>query len=576
MVVWNLDHLYPINEIDKGLNELNEKVKNFNGFRKNLSANIESPAFLSLLQEFETIIQLKGRIDGATYMYQSENFKDNNRTSLRGKVEQQLAEIENETLFFSLWFKSIDQEHAKRLIEGSGKYRYFLESLRKFKDFTLLEKEEKIINLKDTTGKEGLIRISDMLRSSFTFPWEGKEVVQAELMINARSPVKEKRHKAYTLLLEKYGAHGDLFAEIYKSLVNDWRNEYVQIRGYKSPITVRNMKNDLPDDVVAIILDVARKNTKIFQDFFSLKAKIFDEPILNRCDIYAPLLNVDVELTWDQSTEMVFDAFQSFSPTAFEFAKEIFQLNHLHSELIPGKRQGAYCYTATKDVSPYVFINYSGRLSDTFTLMHELGHAIHGRAARNQTEFTFHSSLPIAETASTFSELILERKMIEESDERVQINLSSTNIDNKYATIMRQAFFVIFEKDVHELIPKGATSKQIDDLYMSNLKMQFGNAVEIPEMFKHEWKYVPHFFHTPFYCYAYAFGDLLGLSLFDLYKKDEKGFPQKFMNFLAVGGSCAPIEAIESSFEISVKNQEFWQKGFDIIREDLDLLKKMI
>jgi oligoendopeptidase F len=576
MVVWNLDHLYPIKEIDKGLNEISEKITKFKHVRDSLSADIDSTAFMSLLKEFESIMQLKGRIDGATYMYQSENFKDNSRTSLRGKIEQKLAELENETIFFSLWFKSLDQENAKRLIDASGKYRYFLESLRKFKDFTLLEKEEKIINLKDTTGKEGLIRISDMLRSSFTFPWEGKEVVQAELMINARSPVKEKRHKAYSLLLEKYGTYGDLFAEIYKSLVNDWRNEYVQIRGYSSPITVRNMKNDVSDDVVDIILNVAKKNTDIFQEFFSLKAKIFDEPILNRCDIYAPLLDVDVELSWEQSNNMVFEAFQSFSPTAFEYAKEIFDLKHLHSELTPGKRQGAYCYTATKDVSPYVFMNYSGRLSDTFTLMHELGHAIHGRAARNQTEFTFHSSLPIAETASTFSELILEKKMIQESDERVQINLSSTNIDNKYATIMRQAFFVIFEKDVHDLIPKGATSKQIDELYLSNLKMQFGNSVEIPEMFKHEWKYVPHFFHTPFYCYAYAFGDLLGLSLFDLYKKDETGFPPKFMNFLALGGSCSPIEAIETSFGISVRTEQFWQKGFDIIREDLDLLKKMI
>ena len=576
MVVWNLEHLYPIADIDKGLNDLLEKINEFKKYREKLQDNIDSCTFLQILRELEKIMQLRSRIDGASYMYQSENFKDNIRTTLRGKIDQKLAESENELLFFSLWFKEVEDRIAKPLVESSGLYRYYLESMRKLRDFTLLEKEEKIINLKDISGKEGLIRIFDMIRNSFTFPWEGKEVVQAELMVNARSPVKEKRHKAYNLLLQKYAEHGDVFAEIYKSLVADWRNEYIQIRGFKTPILVRNIKNDVPDNVVDILLKVARRNTKIFQDFFLLKAKILDEPKICRFDIYAPLLDLDVELTWEQSKDMVLDAFKSFCPTAFDYAKEIFELQHVHSDLIPGKRQGAYCYTATKDVSPYVFMNYSGRLSDTFTLMHELGHAIHGRAARNQTEFTFHSSLPIAETASTFSELILERKMIEESDERVQINLTSTNIDNKYATIMRQAFFVIFEKDAHELITNGATASELDSLYLSNLKDQFDTAVELPDLFKHEWKYVPHFFHTPFYCYAYAFGDLLGLSLFDLYKKDQNGFPSKFMNFLSLGGSCSPTEAVESSFGISLEDERFWQRGFDIIREDLDLLKNML
>lgn len=575
MVKWNLNDLFPIDNIDNGLSELTEKVQKFKENRELLKPNIEADSFLSLVKEVETIKQLISKIDGSSYMYLSENFKDNQRTSLHGKISQKIAEIRNELLFFSLWFKNLDDENAKRLIESSGLYRYYLESLRKFKDFTLQEREEKIINLKDISGNAAMVRISDMIRNSFTFPWEGKEVTQAELMTNVRNPDKSKRHAAYNLLLKRYEQTGDVIAEIYKAIVADWRNENVNIRGYKTPIAVRNMYNNLPDDVVDIILNVSRKNVKIFQDFFNLKAYIFDEKKLNRCDIYAPLLDVDIEFTWDQSKEMVLDAFKSFSPTAFEYANEIFELQHIHSELVPGKRQGAYCYTATKDVSPYVFLNYAGHMSDTFTLMHELGHAIHGRAARNQTEFTFHSSLPIAETASTFSELILSRKLIEESDERVQINLASTNIDNKYGTIMRQAFFVIFEKDAHELISKGATTAEIDALYMKNLESQFENELEVPDLFKNEWKYIPHFFHTPFYCYAYAFGDLLGLSLFDLYKRDEKGFPPKFMNFLALGGSCSPAEAVEKSFEISLKDEGFWQKGFDIIREDLDLLKKM-
>ena len=208
-------------------------------------------------------------------------------------------------------------------------------------------------------------------------------------------------------------------------------------------------------------------------------------------------------------------------------------------------------------------------------MMHELGHAIHGRAARKQTQFTFHSALPMAELASIFGETLLEKKIMKQATPKEKKSLLIQSLDNKYASIIRQAYFVIFEQKAHKEIANGATIQQLNSLYLENLKKQFGNSIEIPQIFQHEWKYIPHIYYSPFYCYAYAFGNLLGLSLYSMYKKQGKEFIDKYIKILSMGGSDSP-QNILNILNIDISDPKFWQGGFDLIDKELQELKKLI
>ncbi|MBW3020565.1 ImmA/IrrE family metallo-endopeptidase, partial [Candidatus Woesearchaeota archaeon] len=332
----------------------------------------------------------------------------------------------------------------------------------------------------------------------------------------------------------------------------------------------------IDDKTVETLLNVIKKNKIVFQRYFKLKARLLKEKKLSREDIYAPIKLKEKEYTYEYCKKTVLEAYKEFSEEAYKFAKEIFDLNHVHSEVMPGKLSGAFCYTVTKDISPYIMLNHTGKLRDLFTMMHEFGHGIHGRAAREQTYFTFHSSLPLAETASIFGETLLEKKMLKKISTSEKISLLSKSLDDKYASIQRQAFFVLFEIDAHELIKHGATVDELNKLYKKNLEEQFGSSIIVPDKFKHEWKYIPHIYHSPFYCYAYVFGNLLGLALYGIYEEQGDKFVKNYMNVLKAGGSDSAYNILMKNLNINIRQEEFWQKAFDLIKEEVEELEKLV
>ncbi|HEY8109530.1 MAG TPA: M3 family metallopeptidase, partial [Candidatus Nitrosotenuis sp.] len=243
----------------------------------------------------------------------------------------------------------------------------------------------------------------------------------------------------------------------------------------------------------------------------------------------------------------------------------VFKENHIDSEIRLGKRDGAFCSTITPKITPYVLVNYTGRARDVFTLAHELGHAIHSQAAAGQSILVSEAPLPLAETASTFSELLLYDNISDRMNDSEKIIVLSEKIDDLYATIMRQAFFTIFEMSAHKQIADGTTVDELSKTYSANLKTQFGNSIELSDDFGIEWSCIPHFFHTPFYCYAYSFGNLLSLSLFQRYKKEGRSFEKTYIEILAAGGSKKP-ETLLSEYGIDISSAKFWQDGFDYVK----------
>jgi oligoendopeptidase F len=272
---------------------------------------------------------------------------------------------------------------------------------------------------------------------------------------------------------------------------------------------------------------------------------------------------------------MVLASLGGFSPLLAEHARRVFVDSHLDSEIRARKYSGAFCASVLPGFTPWVLVNYNNRVNDVATLAHELGHAVHGLMAADHSPLTFHASLPLAETASVFSEmLLLERLLEEESDPAVRREILARFVDDTYATVMRQAYFVLFEREAHSLIEDGQTTDVLAERYLANLEEQFGDALELSNEFRWEWVSIPHIYHTPFYCYAYSFGQLLVLALYQQYKALGTAFVPKYLRILAYGGSQGPAEILGEA-GIDTTKAAFWQGGFDVIAGMIDELESL-
>ncbi len=576
---WSLADLFPAQdspEMKAGFDELEEKVLEFEALRPSLAADMPVEAFLDTIQSLEAIARLGNRIADFAGLAFEANTQDQAIQAFQADMESRMAIITNRTLFFSLWWKSLDEATASRLMAASGDYRYWLEEMRHFKPYTLTEPEEKIINIKDVTGARAVNNLYSTITNRYVFrlevEGEVKELTRGELMVNVRSHDPALRAAAYQELYRVYGQDAPILGQMYQTLVRDWHNENLDLRHYTSPLAVRNLGNDIPDDVVDTLLDVCQQNSAVFQDFFRLKARWLNMEKLRRYDIYAPVVQTDKKYDFDQGANMVFDAFQRFDPKFANLARQVLDQNHLDSEVRRGKTGGAFCASVTPDFTPWVLVSYQGRPEDVATLAHELGHAIHAQLASSHSLFTFHSSLPLAETASTFGEMmLLDRLLEEEKDASVRQTLLFRQVDDAYATVMRQAQFALFERQAHEMVNQGATVNELSEAYFTNLQQQFGDALTIGDEFRWEWVSVPHIYATPFYVYAYTFGQLLVLSLYQRYKAEGESFKPRYLSLLSAGGSKSP-EKVLSDAGVDMHSASFWQGGFDVIRNLVDQL----
>ena len=557
--------------------QLEDMTKACEAFRGDLKPEITSDKFLEILNAQEAIQKLMARIYGFASLSFAANTQDQKAQTAMARVQQVAAELENRTLFFSLWWKALDDENASRLLAASGDYAYFLQQLRNFKPFTLSEAEEKVINIKNTTGSSAMDMLYDSITNRYTFKIDGQEgeLTRGELMTLVRNADPELRVKAYQELYRVYGQDAPILGQIYQNMVRDWRNENLGMRGFSSPISVRNQINDLPDAVIETLTQVARANASVFQRFFKVKAKRIGMEKLRRYDIYAPVSTSDKKYSFQAAFDLTFEAFNRFDQHFASLAQKVFDQAHVDSEVRKGKMGGAFCSTLGPDLTPWVLLNFQGRGDDVSTMAHELGHAVHSLLADGHSAFTQHACLPLAETASTFGEMTLTDLLLErEGDPAVQRDILFRQVDDAYATIMRQIYFCIFEREAHAKISDDASVDELSEAYIANLKEQFGDAVEVSDEFKYEWVSIPHIYGTPFYVYAYAFGQLLVFALYKMYQEQGESFKPKYFRILSAGGSVAPIELLKEA-GIDVSKEAFWQGGFDLINEMVTKLETL-
>ena len=571
---------------DRLVENIKRKVEEFENNRVILKRDLGTTIFEGLLNKIESILEDLSIVNSFAQLKYAADTSSNEAASLVLQTEKLSSEISNKILFFDLWFKKeLDENNAQRLIESTSPvYREFLKHKRLLARYSLNESEEKIINTLEVTGPSALVKIYDRMTNNFEFTMirkQGKKKViriftnKEKLISLIRSPKAKEREFAYKALFKTYEKNSGVLGEIYQNLVTQWKDENISIRGFKSPISVRNIYNNIDDTTIETLLSVCRKNVNMFHDYFKEKAKLIGVKKLRRYDLYAPISSKNTQkFSFKNATKLVLDTFNRFDSRFGTYTERLFKENHIDSEIRNAKTGGAFCYTVSPRGTPYVLLNFNGMMRDVSTMAHEFGHAIHGMFAYDKPILVSHAPLPLAETASVFGEMLLNEEIYKKLDREKKKIFLAEQIDDMYATIIRQAFFTIFEIEVHKnIVEQNVTTDNISEYYVNNLKAQFGDSIHISNDFRWEWLYIPHFFHTPFYCYAYSFGNLLVLSLYQQYLEDGNSFISKYIKILSAGGSEKP-EALLSESGLNISDSSFWQQGFDLIKMKINKLKE--
>jgi len=577
---WSLEELLPA-----GAAALADRIAGLEGIVARIEAlrpllvpGIAPDDFARLLAATEEYARASGELQGYGELRFSEDVLAQEALAFLGRVEQVAADLGNRVLFFGLWWRALDEVNAARLMEHAGELRYFLAKERLMSRHTLSEPEEKVVNLKDVNGVHALIKVYDLITNKFSFTLEvdgeTRTLTRDALAAYARHPSPRIREAAYREQYRPYRAEAAVLGQIYVNRARDWAAEQLSLRAFRAPIDARNLANDVPGEVIAALLEVCESEAPVFQRYFRRKAGWLGMERLRRFDLYAPVSGKsERRIPFDEAVDTVMEGFSRFSGEAATLVRGVFASNHLDSGVRAGKRGGAFCYSVTPERVPWVLLNYTGEPREVATLAHELGHALHSLLARGHSVLTFQAPLPLAETASVFSEMLLTDLLLErETDAAARRDLVAAKLDDMYATVLRQAFFVQFERQAHQMAVQGATVDEMSAAYLDNLRAQFGDAIEVDEIFRDEWITIPHIYHVPFYCYAYSFGMLLSLALYRRYQEQGERFVPGFLRLLAHGGSAAP-EVILQEAGVDLRDPGFWRGGFRVIEEMVSRLE---
>jgi len=587
-IKWNLSDLFASYEdpqIDATLKDCHTRAETF---AARFHVAMEHPETLTTellvtaLNELAQIYEAIGRVGSYSGLLYASDTTSPEYQNLEQTVEQRSTEIHNLLLFFEIQWLKTDDATAKRLIDDPAlaSYRHYLQSLRRYRPHTLSEPEEKIVNEKDNTGSNAFGRLFSEITSSLSFTLE-KDSPPAELNLSQilsllHEPDRGLRQRAMETLYQGLSQHSQVLTFIYDTLIQDHLT-MDRLRDYPNPMAPRHLSNEINGAAVKTMMEVSEANYDLAHNYFRLKARLLGLPRLALFDQYAPVGKEVRPFPYAQAREVILDAFDAFDPKLREIAGEFFAKNWIDAEIRKGKRGGAFCSSPSPLLHPYILCNYDDNLRDVMTVAHELGHGLHGSLSRKQNYFNYYTPLTTAETASVFGEmLVFDYLLGQQTDPQVQIALLAGKIEDIFATVFRQNVLTRFEELAFSARKeKRLTPEAIGKLWLDANGKYYGDAIDMPDGYKWGWSYIPHFIHSRFYCYSYVFGQLLVLALYRMYKDEGKSFVPKYLALLEAGGSDTP-ENLLKSLGVEIQNREFWQKGFDEIKNLLAGLSKLI
>ena len=582
---WDLSDLYngiKDRELENDLQNLNKKIDAFTSKYSGKIKKLSGYELYKLLVEYEKISEKMGKIASFAYLKYAENLSVEENVAFFQKISEELTSLSSKMIFVNVEINELsDKDINKKLNDSSNlknNYGTYIENLRVFKKHQLSNDLEKLMNDKSITSRDAWSRLFDETIDNMKFKFEGRELNEAQITEIINSKNSNKRVKAGKVFGEKLGENIKIFAYITNILAKD-KSISDQWRKYETPISARNLSNYIEDDVVENLYNSIQRNYKdISHRYYKLKAKILKKDKLLYTDRNAPTeYDDDRKYTWKEAVEIVLNAYSAFSPKMAEIGKEFFENNWIDVPTRQGKRGGAFAHPTVPSVHPYILLNFQGKTRDIMTLAHELGHGIHMYLARSNGYFMSDTPLTLAETASIFGEQLVFRYLLDnEKDINKKIAIIANKIEDMINSIIRQIAFLEFEKTVHEERKFGEISvDRLNEIWLNVQKKSLGDIFEFSDEYKYYWSYIPHFIHSPFYVYSYAFGNCLVNSLYVRYTEDLDDFENKYIDLLSAGGSKNYVDLLEP-FNLDPRDEDFWQNGLDLVISLIDELEMLL
>ncbi|MCY3413127.1 MAG: M3 family oligoendopeptidase [Candidatus Heimdallarchaeota archaeon] len=587
---WDFSPFYPKGHEDPiikdRLNKATDLAKDLaSKYRGKISkGECSSDDILALFVKYEEIYDLVAPISMYSGLLTAKDSQSTEFKAFQADTQERTTKIFNELVFANLELNLLDEEKFNSYLSDAklSNYHHHLQDVRKFKPYQLTEAEEQMINMKDQYGRRAFGRLYSELTSSWKFDieieGEMKTMSGPELRALRMHPDPEVRRNAMKIFFDRYEDNKLVITHIFNSMFKDYYVEN-QKRRYPSPISRRNMSNEIDDEIVKVLDEATTASyPRLVHRYYKLKKKIIGLDELTLADIYAPLPKVTKKYDWEQTTDLVLKAFYGFDEQFGDIAKKMMEDKRIDAPVGNGKRGGAFCAGASPQEWPWVLVNHTGNIRDVSTLAHELGHAIHSVLGMEQTPLNFGISLVTAEVASVFSEQILSDYFLKhvEMTKEEKIAYISSQLEDAFATSHRQNMFYRFETMAHELIKeKVLSSDEYCDIYKSELEKMFGDSVTIPEEYRWEWSSIPHFLSVHFYVYAYNMSNLLVLGLYGLFLEQGEEFIPKFKKLLAYRSAKSP-EDMMTEIGVDIKDPEFWNKGLNYLEKMVDELEELV
>lgn len=572
-VVWDLSDLYDsINAPE--LKEDKQKVKNladqFAKSYKGKVADLDAAEHAEALKDYEEIVQIAGKIGSYAQLIWSTNTEDPALGKLLQEARELGSEISQKLVFFSVEWLKVDNEIADELIESDelDRWKHYLTTSRLYKKYTLDEEAEKVMSAKSVTSRSAWNRYFDETLGAARFELDGESLTEQQVLSKLHSPDRDLRERAHKSLTSTFKDHSRTLTFVFNTILSD-KHTNDKLRGYESWITSRNLANEIDQSTVDSLVDAVTGKYDLVQRYYKLKKELLGYDKLYDYDRYAPLTKSRKKISWEQACENVLEAYGDFHPGMKKIAGEFFDKKWIDAAIKPGKRGGAYSASTVTSVHPYVFMNFDGQLRDVQTLAHELGHGVHQYLARQQGELQSSTPLTTAETASVFGEMLVFNRLKESLDDpKEKLALLVSKIDDTIATVFRQISMNRFEDKIHTARREDGeqTTEQFSELWHVTQQALYGNSVELTEEYRLWWCYIPHFLHTPGYVYAYAFGELLVLALFNAYQNGQEGFEDAYIELLKAGGSDWPHNIV-GKMGIDIRDESFWSQGLNLFEQ---------
>jgi oligoendopeptidase F len=579
---WNLNDLYAAPDAPELKADIAQSEKAAAAFAKsyqNQLAKLDGKTLAASLKAYESLSDVLGRIGSYAQLYYVGDTTDSDRAKFYGDINAKLTELSTQLLFYELEFNLLDDAKLTEALKvpALAHYKPWIDNLRMEKPYQLDAKLEQLFLEKSQTGAGALNRLFDETMAGLKFEVDGESLTLEPTLNMMQSPDESVRKAGSEALAKTFGANVKLFTLITNTLAKD-KSISDQWRGFKDIAAARHLSNRVEPEVVdALMAAVHAAYPSLSHRYYRLKAKWMGKDKLMHWDRNAPLPREDNRtIGWDEAKQTVLSAYGEFSPEMASIAQTFFDKNWIDAPSRPGKSPGAFAHPTVPSAHPYVLLNYLGKPRDVMTLAHELGHGVHQVLAAPQGALMASTPLTLAETASVFGEMLTFQRLLKAADSPAKRKIMlASKVEDMINTVVRQIAFYTFERRLHTARKDGElTPDQINALWMSVQAESLGDAIEFGPGYEVFWTYIPHFIHSPFYVYAYAFGDCLVNSLYARYQESSDGFQDKYFEMLKAGGTKHHSELLEP-FGLDATDPAFWQKGLSVISSMIDELETM-